>query len=321
MSAEDQAPERTDAEAASKAQDGGAAEGKPPAKDESAEKPDAKKSGGKVIRLRLPVPFNPIIAGAVLLALASSAVSVSVVLKAAGMRPEVERLRQAAIDPAGLSHYSWANARLLAGETYRPGELTIVYGGTTGAAWEMLTALQRDGVHNRCLPGQNTTQLILRMEQDVLALRPRAMIFLPPVEDVQNASRTLLHTRLIGSLAEAHGIRPALATIPPIAAAADTVAGGYLGGLRAVNQGLADLAREMDWPLLDLYSALAGDDFYLAPEFTGADPWPNIKGYVQATGLLAGLLHRWDLGAPAAPELDDDFGLAGTDHEAAGTAF
>jgi len=119
-----------------------------------------------------------------------------------------------------------------------------------------------------------------------------------------------LHTRLIGQLAEGHGIRTALATIPPIPAEADTVPGGYLGGLRVVNRGLEELAREMNWPLLDFYGCLVGDDFYLSPEYAGTGMWPNVQGYRQATDMLAALLDRREMGGPGRITPEGSFGLA-----------
>lgn len=244
-------------------------------------------------------PRDFLFLGAIAIALMASGVSLGVVHKALRLQSEWERLQRAAADPANTRHYAWANARLLGAQSYRPGEITIVFGGAYGAAWEMLAALQREGVYNRCLPGQTTTQLLLRLEQDVLALQPEAMVFLPPLNGARDPERTLLHTRLIGELASAQGIRTALATIPPIPAEADTIPGGYLGGMRAINRGLAELAREKQWPLLDLYAPLAGGDFYLAPEFSEDQMWPNTRGYRRATDMLATFLDRWKpIGAP-----------------------
>jgi hypothetical protein len=265
-----------------------------PGEDETSADPISRADPGEP--RRPPMKLSPMLLGALMVALIASAVSVGVVYKAARLQSEWERLRRAAADPAGMGHYAWANARLLGAKSYRPGEVTIVYGGAGGAAWETLAALQREKVHNRALPGQNTIQLLLRMEQDVLALQPRTMIFLPPLEGVQNPERTLLHTRLIGELAAGYGIRTVLATIPPIPMELDTVPGGYLGGLRATNQGLRKLAREEDWPLLEFYEPLVGEDFYLAPEYAGDTIWPNGQAYRQATDLLAALLDHLESG-------------------------
>jgi len=64
-------------------------------------------------RRRPRVRLSPMLLGVLMVALIASAVSVGVVYIAARLQSEWDRLRRAALDPAGLGHYAWANARLL----------------------------------------------------------------------------------------------------------------------------------------------------------------------------------------------------------------
>jgi lysophospholipase L1-like esterase len=228
--------------------------------------------------------------GAIALALIASAISVGVVLKANRFEATCRILSDIVRDPAGLEHYALANARILGSPRYAPGELTIVYGSGFGADWVTLRALEDEGVVNRSIPEQTTLQLLLRMEQDVLALQPARMLLLLPAESARAPRQAALHARILCEIAEGSQIRPILASVPPVPAEHDTIPGGYIGGLQMLNRELADLAARQGWQWLDLHAALVGDDYYLRDDYRADRPWPNARGYRTATEMVAAAL-------------------------------
>jgi len=275
----------------------------------SAGKPSA--LSGLWSRLRGHVPLI----AAVALAVAASGISVAVVLKAKRFEDLCHILQSAAQDPANLDYYAQANAKLIHAQTFEPGTLTVVYGAGFGAEWQTLRALEPLGVVNRSIPGQSTWQMVLRFETDVLDLEPRRLVLLLPAERPQLPAQQLLHARIMAEIAAEHGIQPLLATVPPVPAELDTIAGGFVGRIQMVNRGLCTLSAAQGWPLIDLHQELVGDDYFLGAQFCAERLWPNAQGYARVTELL----NRTLVGAVASPLADGASAVdaAGNGREAA----
>jgi len=234
----------------------------------------------------LPLGLTPVLLGVALVALVSAAMSVLATLKANEYKARFGIVLRAARDPANFSHYEEANINLRSEKTFEPQTLTVVYGADLGHQWEMLRVLREDRVVNRSILGQNMTQLSIRFEQDVLGLEPREMVLLPPLRSVDKPRQLLVQIQVLAGTAEGLGIRPVLATIPPVPAELDTLPGGYRGRIMKLNRRISELAKTQDWPLLDLFSPLEGKRHYLREDFCGDGLWPNPHGFRVMTDAL-----------------------------------
>lgn len=127
---------------------------------------------------------------------------------------------RARMDPAGLLHYRDENAKLA--PTLEP--RTVFMGDSITENWHNLAPdFFEHGRVGRGISGQTTLQMLVRFRQDVIDLKPRVVHIMAGTNDV--AGNTGLETdadiendiRSMVELAQAHGIRVILASIPPAA--------------------------------------------------------------------------------------------------------
>ncbi len=240
--------------------------------------------------IKLPLGLTPILLGVIVVALASAYLSMSSLMKMGTYRQRLDTALAAARDPANLAHFQQANQRVLKSPIYKPNELFIVYGSDFGVDWEMLRALREEGVLNRSLPHQNMNQLLLRFEQDVLDLQPRAFLLMPSLTHMKETQNALIKSKIMCDLASNLGIEPILVKLPPVPADQDTTAGGFRGKIISYNRGLAQIAASNGWPVLDLFTPLATPEYYLKEENRSDYLWPNLTGYRLLTNQMRAMV-------------------------------
>jgi lysophospholipase L1-like esterase len=124
-------------------------------------------------------------------------------------------------DWAYLSRYRDENAKLEA----TPGVPRIVFmGDSITQGWpDKVPSFFKPGRIGRGISGQTTPQMLVRMHQDVIALRPRVVHIMAGTNDVAGNTGVTSdldiqnNVRAMTELAQAHGIRVILASIPPAA--------------------------------------------------------------------------------------------------------
>jgi lysophospholipase L1-like esterase len=125
------------------------------------------------------------------------------------------------LDPAGLGHYRDENAKLVP----TPGTPRIVFmGDSITENWRNLVpgffSASRLG---RGISGQTTMQMLVRFRQDVIDLKPRVVQIMAGTNDIAGNTGAASdadienNVRSMTELAQAHGIRIILASIPPAA--------------------------------------------------------------------------------------------------------
>ncbi|TMJ11806.1 MAG: GDSL family lipase [Alphaproteobacteria bacterium] len=127
----------------------------------------------------------------------------------------------APMDPAGLDRYRQENAALKA----TPGVPRIVFmGDSITEGWRgQVPGFFGPGRVGRGISGQTTAQMLVRFRQDVIALRPRVVHIMAGTNDIAGnlgpVSDSDLEANIesMTELAQAHGIRVILASIPPAA--------------------------------------------------------------------------------------------------------
>lgn len=133
-------------------------------------------------------------------------------------RSREERVR---MDPAGLAKYRDENATLAA----TPGVARIVFmGDSITENWRnLMPDFFERGHVGRGISGQTTMQMLVRFRQDVIDLKPRVVQIMAGTNDIAGntgpASDADIenNVRSMTELAQAHGIRVILASIPPAA--------------------------------------------------------------------------------------------------------
>src|SRR3954451_3230893 len=129
-----------------------------------------------------------------------------------------QRLR---LDPAGLARYRDENAKLAP----TPGVPRIVFmGDSITENWRnLMPGFFERGHVGRGISGQTTMQMLVRFRQDVIELRPKVVQIMAGTNDIAGNTGAASdadierNIRSMTELAQAHGIRVILASIPPAA--------------------------------------------------------------------------------------------------------
>ena len=125
-------------------------------------------------------------------------------------------------------------------------------------------------VNNAGIPGNTTSQMLSRLGRDVLAYKPDVLFLMGGTNDIgldMSIANAVANIRRIVETARANGITVILMTIPPVNGDYN-----YRTANRAeYNADLADLASQEGIMLVDVFSALATANGYLAPEYSAFD--------------------------------------------------
>ena len=165
---------------------------------------------------------------------------------------------------------------------------------------------------NRGIGGQTTTQMLLRLRADVVALQPKAVVILAGTNDVAGNSGpapvSMIEDNLstLSELAHASGIKVVLASLLPVLDGKKDEHGRVIvqtkdrppETLRALNRWLSEYAKAKGHVYLDYQSAVADSEGRLRPELTDDGLHPNAAGYKvmaplaeQAIALALGTEH------------------------------
>ena len=157
----------------------------------------------------------------------------------------------------------------------------------------MQPELFTQGVFNRGISGQTSSQMLLRFMADVAALHPRFVHILAGTNDVAGNGGPLRtedyqdNITAMVDIAKAHRIRVILSAIPP----ADHF--GWRPGIDPrrtiadLNAWLRAFASRRGLSFVDYHSALATPSGALKPEFGDDGVHPNRSGYAVMAALAA----------------------------------
>jgi acyl-CoA thioesterase I len=200
-------------------------------------------------------------------------------------------------DIAGASVYASANAALRASPVAEP--RVVLMGDSITYHWTPAMLPRLDGATwvNRGIPGQNSSQMLLRFEDDVVALSPAVVVILAGTNDLRvhagshaDASPAILarlrsNVTAMSDIADARGIRVVLSAIPPFDATRD---GGRRDPetWRAANVWLRTFAETRGYAFAD-YGGLADAEGRLRTDLSEDGLHPNPDAYILMRSVLA----------------------------------
>jgi lysophospholipase L1-like esterase len=170
-------------------------------------------------------------------------------------------------DLADLHVYAAQNRELIASGDRRP--RIVLLGDSLTQHWEVQDRPAPVGLNviNRGIAGQNTDQMLMRFEDDVVALSPAVVVIAGGTNDTRIFSgepaaareavvaRIARNVRAMADIAAANHIRVAIAAITPCR---DCAANNRdPATLVAANAWLRRFAAERGYPFVDYYAALA----------------------------------------------------------------
>ena len=196
--------------------------------------------------------------------------------------PEEERLHT---DWANLARYRDANAALGAP---RAGEARVVFlGNSITDAWARHFPAMFPGKPyvGRGIGGQTTPQMLVRFRQDVVALRPAAVVILAGTNDIAGntgpSTLAMFQDNLasMADVARANGIRVVLASVLPVADYPWRPGLEPAPKIVALNAWLRDYAARHGDVYLDYHGAMADARGGMRPELATDGVHPNEAGY------------------------------------------
>jgi acyl-CoA thioesterase I len=194
---------------------------------------------------------------------------------------EIQRLL---VDWPNLARFREANAKLPP-----PSETehrVVFFGDSITEGWG------RDGSFfpgkpyvNRGISGQTTPQMLIRFRQDVIALRPRAVVILAGTNDIAGntgpSTPEMIQDNLasMAEIATANGIQVVLASILPAFDYPWRPGLQPAPKIEAVNGWLKGYAQAHRLVYLDYYAAMVDERHGLRPEYGTDGVHPNRAGY------------------------------------------
>lgn len=183
--------------------------------------------------------------------------------------------------------YARANAALPAPRT---GERRVVFlGDSITDRWNLAASFPGKSYVNRGIGSQVTSQMLLRFHQDVVALKPSAVVILAGINDIQGflqretPEQIETNWEAMADLADAHGIKVVFGAVLPVnnytPAAKDVVKERNPDEIRMLNTWLRGFCRQRGYVYADYYSPLADARGLMAAGFTEDGVHPLDNGY------------------------------------------
>ena len=213
-------------------------------------------------------------------------------------------------DFAELGHYRAANARLpppAAGE-----RRVVFFGDSITEAWPIERAFPGKPYVNRGISGQTTSQLLLRLHEDVIDLGARAVVVLAGTNDIAGNTGPISLEEIeenfeaTAELARVHGVRVIFSSILPVH---NYTPGSELNfelrppeKIVALNHWLERYCRANGLVYLDYFSAMVDEHGLMRRELADQGLHPNAAGYAVMEPLAAKAIAQALAGAGATPQ-------------------
>ncbi|HZV39277.1 MAG TPA: SGNH/GDSL hydrolase family protein [Pseudoxanthomonas sp.] len=212
---------------------------------------------------------------------------------------QVRSLQQRLADWPQLGRYREDNAAL---PPPAKGERRVVfYGDSITDGWGRVqgtTFFPGKPYVNRGISGQTTAQMLLRFRQDVIELKPAAVVILAGTNDIAGntgvATQAMIEENLqsMAELARAHGIRVVLASVLPVSDYPWRPGLQPADKVRRLNAWIGDYARRSGATYLDYWSALANAQGGMDAKLAADGVHPTPAGYAVMAPLAQKAIDR-----------------------------
>ena len=187
-------------------------------------------------------------------------------------------------DWAFIGRYRNANAELI-GARIRPN--VVFMGDSITEFWANQPDFARDSARvGRGIGRQSSPQILLRFRNDVINLKPRVVHIMAGTNDIAEATGRESDDEIEGyisnmvELAQLHGIKVVLASIPPAADFFWHTGLNPAPRIRALNNWLKTYAMEQKLTYVDYWSVLSAPDGGMKRDFSDDGVHPNANGYL-----------------------------------------
>ena len=214
-------------------------------------------------------------------------------------------------DFAELGHYRAANARLpppAAGEGR-----VVFFGDSITEAWPLERDFPGKPYVNRGISGQTTSQLLLRLHEDVIDLGAHAVVILAGTNDIAGNTGPISLQEIeenyeaMAELARANGLRVVFSSILPVhnhtPGSEENFEPRPPEKIVTLNRWLERYCRANGLVYLDYFSAMVDEHGLMRRKLADQGLHPNAAGYAVMTPLAARAIERALAEAGAAPQV------------------
>jgi lysophospholipase L1-like esterase len=138
---------------------------------------------------------------------------------------------------------------------------------------------------NRGISGQTTAQMVVRFQQDVVHLRPAAVVILAGTNDIAGNTGPTTQRMIednytsMANIATQNGIKVIFASITPAAAYPWKPGINPVPRIQGLNKWLQDFCSHNGCVYLDYYSSMADTNGGMLPGLSSDGVHPTAKGY------------------------------------------
>ncbi len=172
------------------------------------------------------------------------------------------------------------------------GENRVVFlGDSITEAWNLSDSFPGKPYVNRGISGQTTPQILLRIRQDVIALKPKAVIILAGTNDVAENTGPISvegmedNIASMVELAQKSGVKVILSSVLPVYRYKWSPEIRPVEKIRTLNLWMKEYASHAGIEYVDYYSAMVDQQYGLKDELGKDGVHPNDAGYVVMTRL------------------------------------
>lgn len=195
-----------------------------------------------------------------------------------------------------IGYYADDNARLLASNA--PVDIVFMGDSITEGWMDKRPGFFIPGRVDRGIGGQTSSQMVLRMMSDVVALRPKAVHIMAGTNDIagntgpMTPAMTQNNLRAMVDIARRHSIEVLLATIPPAAGFPWRPGLETRQPIAAMNRWISQFARESGTILVDYWPVLDDGHGAMKPGLASDGVHPTEAGYDAMALVIEPILHR-----------------------------
>ncbi|HET8749685.1 MAG TPA: GDSL-type esterase/lipase family protein [Sphingomicrobium sp.] len=195
-----------------------------------------------------------------------------------------------------VGYYADDNAALLASRT--PVDVVFMGDSITEGWFDKRPAFFTDGRIDRGIGGQTTSQMVLRMMSDVVALKPRAVHIMGGTNDIagntgpMTAQMSEDNVRAMADIAQRQGLKVLIASVPPAGQFPWAQAVETRKSIAGLNRRLERVARETGATWVDYHPVLDDGSGAMKQGLADDGVHPTEAGYDAMASVIEPVLRR-----------------------------
>lgn len=197
-----------------------------------------------------------------------------------------------------LGRYHADNEKLKA-QPAEPGRVVFI-GDSITDGWKLSQYFPAKPYVNRGISGQTTAQMIVRFMEDVINLKPAAVMIFAGTNDIarNNGPQTMAQVQgnfqMMTELAQLHGIKVILCAVTPVSdyGPRPMTTGRPPTDILKMNAWLKDYAAKTKATYCDFFGAVVDEKGWLKDGISRDGLHPNDKGYELMTPVLSAAISK-----------------------------